>query len=61
MRLLVISSGGREHAPGNMGVGMVATFSVDRADAALDFIRAQKYKAWLIGEVVKGKGEARVV
>jgi hypothetical protein len=25
------------------------------------FIRAQQHKAWLIGEVVKGKGEARVV
>ena len=28
--------------------------------AALEFIRAQKHKAWLIGEVVKGEGEARV-
>jgi hypothetical protein len=30
-------------------------------DALLKYIRARKRKAWLIGEVVKGKGEARVV
>jgi phosphoribosylformylglycinamidine cyclo-ligase len=45
----------------NMGIGMVAIVSADKAGAVLKFIRAQKHKAWLIGEVVKGKGEARVV
>jgi phosphoribosylformylglycinamidine cyclo-ligase len=45
----------------NMGIGMVAIVSVDKAAAILKFIRAQKYEAWLIGEVVKGKGMARVV
>jgi phosphoribosylformylglycinamidine cyclo-ligase len=45
----------------NMGIGMVAIVSADKADAVLKFIKAQKHKAWLIGEVVKGKGEARVV
>jgi phosphoribosylformylglycinamidine cyclo-ligase len=45
----------------NMGIGMVSIVSADKADAVLKFIRAQKHKAWLIGEVVKGKGEARVV
>lgn len=44
----------------NMGIGMVSIVSADKADAVLKFIRAQKHKAWLIGEVVKGKGEARV-
>ncbi len=44
----------------NMGIGMVAIVSADKADAVLKFIRAQKHKAWLIGEVVKGKGAARV-
>jgi phosphoribosylformylglycinamidine cyclo-ligase len=44
----------------NMGVGMTAIVSADRADAMLKFIRAQKHKAWIIGEVVKGRGEARV-
>ncbi|MGC3956900.1 MAG: phosphoribosylformylglycinamidine cyclo-ligase [Verrucomicrobiota bacterium] len=45
----------------NMGIGMVAIVSADKADAVLKFIKAQKHKAWFIGEVVKGKGEARVV
>jgi len=56
----------------NMGIGMVAIVAADKADAVLKFVRAstlrsgatedgQKHKAWPIGEVVKGKGEARVV
>jgi hydrogenase maturation factor len=40
---------------------LVAIVSADQAEAVLKFIRAQKHQAWLIGEVVKGKGEARVV
>ena len=55
----------------NMGIGMVAIVSADKADAILKFIRAstlrsaaaedgQKHQAWLIGEVVNGKGETRV-
>ena len=56
----------------NMGIGMVSIVSADKADAVLKFIRAstlrsaatedgQKHKAWLIGEIVKGHGRARVV
>jgi phosphoribosylformylglycinamidine cyclo-ligase len=56
----------------NMGIGMVAIVSADQADAILKFIRAstlrsaatedgQKHQAWLIGKVVKGGGESRVV
>ena len=45
----------------NMGIGMVSIVSADKANDILKFIRAQKHKAWLIGEVVKGKGDARVV
>jgi phosphoribosylformylglycinamidine cyclo-ligase len=45
----------------NMGIGMVAVVAPGQADAALKFIRAQKHRAWIIGEVVKGRGEARVV
>ena len=44
----------------NMGIGMVAIVSADKADVALKFIKAQKHNAWIIGQVVKGKGEARV-
>jgi hypothetical protein len=35
--------------------------SADKAETILRFIRAQKHPAWLIGEVVKGIGEASVV
>jgi phosphoribosylformylglycinamidine cyclo-ligase len=45
----------------NMGIGMISIVSADKADAVLKFICAQKHRAWLIGEVVKGNGEARVV
>ena len=45
----------------NMGIGMVVIVSADKADAVLKFIRAQTHKAWLMGEVVKGKGQAQVV
>src|SRR5262249_15514608 len=44
----------------NMGIGMVVIVAADKAEAALKFIRSQKHAAWLIGEVVKGKGEARI-
>jgi phosphoribosylformylglycinamidine cyclo-ligase len=55
----------------NMGIGMVSVVSADQADAILKFINTstlrsaatedgQKHRAWLIGEVVKGSGEARV-
>ncbi len=45
----------------NMGIGMVALVSADKADAVLRTIRAQQHKAWLIGEVVKGKAKVRLV
>jgi len=38
-----------------------ASVAADRSDSVLRFIRAQKHKAWLIGEVVKGKGEAKIL
>ena len=44
----------------NMGIGMVTIVAADKAQAVLKFIRSQKHKAWVIGEVVKGKGEARM-
>ena len=33
----------------------------DKVNVALEFIRARTRNAWVIGEVVKGKGEARVI
>jgi len=44
----------------NMGIGMVVITAGDKAEDVLEFIRARKHKAWLIGEVLKGKGEVRV-
>jgi phosphoribosylformylglycinamidine cyclo-ligase len=45
----------------NMGIGMTAIVAADKADAALRLIRARKQAAWLIGEVVRGSGVARIV
>lgn len=45
----------------NMGIGMTIIVPADKADAVLKFVRAQKHKAWFIGEVVKGSGLARVL
>jgi phosphoribosylformylglycinamidine cyclo-ligase len=44
----------------NMGIGMTIIVAAEKAGEILKFIRARKQSAWLIGEVVKGKGEARV-
>ena len=45
----------------NMGVGMTIIVDADKADAALNFIRNLRHTAWIVGEVVKGKGVAKVV
>jgi len=44
----------------NMGIGMVSIVSAEKAEDVLKFIRAQRHKAWIIGEVVKGNGKAQV-
>jgi phosphoribosylformylglycinamidine cyclo-ligase len=45
----------------NMGIGMTVIVPGEKADAALAFIRAQQQKAWIIGEVTRGTGVAKVV
>jgi phosphoribosylformylglycinamidine cyclo-ligase len=45
----------------NMGIGMTVIVDGDKADAILNSIRAQRHGAWIIGEVVKGKGIAKVI
>ena len=40
---------------------MVAVVAAEKAGEVLKFVRAQGHKAWPIGEVVNGKGRARVV
>ncbi|MGC8830116.1 MAG: phosphoribosylformylglycinamidine cyclo-ligase [Verrucomicrobiia bacterium] len=44
----------------NMGIGMTAVVSQDIADSALKLIKT-KFKAWVIGEIIKGAQKARVV
>ena len=44
----------------NMGIGMVAMVTAEKAKEILKFIRAQRHEAWVIGEIVKGTGETRV-
>ncbi len=45
----------------NMGIGMAIIVAGDKADAVLKFIRAAGQQAWIIGEVLHGKGKTRVV
>ena len=45
----------------NMGIGMTLIVSREKAEAVHRFVLGQKLKCWVIGEVVKGTGEARVV
>jgi phosphoribosylformylglycinamidine cyclo-ligase len=40
----------------NMGIGMVLIVAANQADPILRFIRATRHQAWLIGEMVPGRG-----
>ena len=44
----------------NMGIGMVLIVAADRAAAVLAAIHRRKHHAWIIGEVVRGQGRARI-
>jgi len=45
----------------NMGIGMVVIVAADQADEVARCIRGQKQKAWLIGQVTKGRGVVKLV
>lgn len=45
----------------NMGVGMVLVVAANKTDAVQRAVAAQGLKSWLIGEVVRGRGHARVI
>ena len=45
----------------NMSIGMTLIVSPDKADAMLRDVKKAGHQAWFIGEVVKGKGVAKVV
>ena len=45
----------------NMGIGMTVIVPMDKAEAALRFIRTERHRPWIIGEVVRGNGQARIL
>ena len=45
----------------NMGIGMAIIVGANKVDAILRFIRQQAQRSWIIGEVSKGTGQARVI
>jgi phosphoribosylformylglycinamidine cyclo-ligase len=45
----------------NMGIGMTLIVDSERAEAILRFVLRQGQKAWRIGEVVRGTGQAKVI
>jgi len=45
----------------NMGIGMTLVVAPNIASRVLEFANGRGHKAWLIGEVVRGRGRARVV
>jgi len=44
----------------NMGIGMTIIAAAEKAKAVLQFVHTQKHRAWIIGEVVKGRGVVHV-
>lgn len=45
----------------NMGIGMAVIAAGEHADAVLRWLHARKQAAWIVGEVVKGRGDTRVL
>jgi phosphoribosylformylglycinamidine cyclo-ligase len=45
----------------NMGIGMTPVVEGGQAEKVLQFVRGQKSRAWIIGEVVKGQGKVRLI
>jgi phosphoribosylformylglycinamidine cyclo-ligase len=44
----------------NMGIGMTVVVAADKVQAVRKYIASEGQKAWVIGEVVKGKGRVRI-
>jgi len=45
----------------NMGIGMTVIVAAAKADAVLKLAQKHGHRGWVIGEVARGRGEARVV
>jgi phosphoribosylformylglycinamidine cyclo-ligase len=48
------------HQVFNMGIGMTAIVSEQKADGILRSIRRRHHDAWMIGEVIKGRGKVKL-
>ena len=44
----------------NLGLGMLAVVPANDALAAVDAARASGHDAWLVGEIVDGRGRVRM-
>jgi phosphoribosylformylglycinamidine cyclo-ligase len=44
----------------NMGIGMVLLVAAEQADPIMRWLRRERGTAWLIGEVVNGRGRVRI-
>ena len=49
------------HQVFNMGIGMMAIVSGQKADGILRGIRRRGHQAWIVGEVRKGRGKVKLV
>ena len=49
------------HQVFNMGIGMTAIVSEQKADGILRSIRRRHHDAWVIGEVIRGRGKVKLV
>jgi len=49
------------HQVFNMGIGMMAIVSGQKADGILRSIRRRGHQAWIVGEVRKGRGKVKLV
>jgi phosphoribosylformylglycinamidine cyclo-ligase len=45
----------------NMGIGMTAIVAPETADSIVRFIRRRNHAAWIIGEVLDGRGRVRLI
>ena len=45
----------------NMGIGKTLIVAAEKADEILRAIKRQKHRAWVIGEITKGRGRVRVI
>jgi phosphoribosylformylglycinamidine cyclo-ligase len=45
----------------NLGLGMLAVVPADRVEAGLDSVRSAGHDAWLVGEILEGRGRVEII